>query len=69
MTLLDEAAREADEAARRGLWKQAIDIVAEQAALYPIFHRKLVTGWDREGLPGFRPMATTGLSFLDVGRA
>ncbi|MEU8340834.1 peptide/nickel transport system substrate-binding protein [Actinomadura meyerae] len=68
VSLLDEAAREADETARRGLWKQAIDIVAEQAALYPVFHRKLVTGWDREGLPGFKPMATTGLSFLDVGR-
>jgi peptide/nickel transport system substrate-binding protein len=67
--LLDEAARQADAAARKELWQQAIDIVAEQAALYPIFHRKLVTGWRREALPGFRPMSTTGLSFMDVGRA
>ncbi|TYB41868.1 ABC transporter substrate-binding protein [Actinomadura chibensis] len=66
--LLDEAAREPDAAARRELWRQAIDIVAEQAALYPIFHRRLVTGWKRDALPGFRPMSTTGLSFLDVGR-
>ncbi|MEU6749091.1 ABC transporter substrate-binding protein [Spirillospora sp. NPDC046719] len=67
--LLDRAAREADPAARRTLWSQAIDVVAEQAALYPIFHRKLDTGWKGKALPGFRPMATTGLSFLNVGRA
>ncbi|WP_433247763.1 ABC transporter substrate-binding protein [Actinomadura nitritigenes] len=67
--LLDRAAREADPAARKTLWSQAIDVVAEQAALYPIFHRKLDTGWKGQALPGFRPMATTGLSFLNVGRA
>ncbi|MGI5327429.1 ABC transporter substrate-binding protein [Actinomadura nitritigenes] len=67
--LLDQAAREADPAARKTLWGQAIDVVAEQAALYPIFHRKLDTGWKGKALPGFRPMATTGLSFLNVGRA
>ncbi|MCO5967403.1 ABC transporter substrate-binding protein [Actinoallomurus soli] len=67
--LLDQAAREADDAARKKLWGQAIDIVAEQAALYPILHRKLDTGWKADRLPGFRPMATTGLSFLNVGRA
>ena len=67
--LLDEAAREADEAARKDLWKMAIDLVAEQAALYPIFHRKLATGWNGDALAGFKPLATTGLSFLDVGRA
>ncbi|MEU4828241.1 ABC transporter substrate-binding protein [Actinomadura sp. NPDC023710] len=68
VSLLDEAARAEDAAARKELWRQAIDVVAEQAALYPIFHRKLGTGWKREALPGFRPMSTTGLSFLDVGR-
>lgn len=67
--LLDRAAREADPAARKTLWSQAVDVVAEQAALYPIFHRKLDTGWKGKALPGFRPMATTGLSFLNVGRA
>ncbi|TDC74940.1 ABC transporter substrate-binding protein [Actinomadura sp. 7K507] len=68
VSLLDDAAREADAAARKELWRQAIDIAAEQAALYPIFHRKLVTGWKRDALPGFRPMPTTGLSFLNVDR-
>ncbi|MEW2352315.1 ABC transporter substrate-binding protein [Spirillospora sp. NPDC029432] len=69
VSLLDEAARETDAAARKKLWGQAIDIVAEQAALYPIFHRKLVTAWDGKALAGFQPVATTGLSFLNVGRA
>ncbi|MFI0356992.1 ABC transporter substrate-binding protein [Actinomadura sp. 9N407] len=67
--LLDEAARETGAEARERLWSQAIDIVAEQAALYPIFHRKLVTGWNGKALSGFQPVATTGLSFLNVGRA
>ncbi|OLT12588.1 peptide ABC transporter substrate-binding protein [Actinomadura sp. CNU-125] len=67
--LLDKAAREGDAAARKKLWSEAIDAVAEQAALYPIFHRKLPTGWNGDALSGFRPLATTGMSFLDVGRA
>ncbi|MFC4907945.1 ABC transporter substrate-binding protein [Actinomadura gamaensis] len=67
--LLDQAARETDEGARRKLWAEAIDVVAEQAALYPVFHRKLVTGWNGKALSGFRPVPTTGLSFQNVGRA
>ncbi|MFI6517692.1 ABC transporter substrate-binding protein [Spirillospora sp. NPDC050679] len=67
--LLDEAARATDEAARKKAWAEAIDVVAEQAALYPVFHRKLVTGWNDKALSGFRPVPTTGLSFQNVGRA
>ncbi|MEV5829150.1 ABC transporter substrate-binding protein [Spirillospora sp. NPDC052242] len=67
--LLDDAARETDAAARKRMWAEAMNIVAEQAALYPIFHRKLPTAWNGDALSGFRPLATTGLSFLDVGRA
>ncbi|GAA2722803.1 ABC transporter substrate-binding protein [Actinocorallia aurantiaca] len=67
--LLDKAARETDAAARKNLWTEAFNTVAEHAALYPIFHRKLNTGWDDKALKGFKPLPTTGMSLLNVGRA
>ena len=48
-------------------WKKAIDIIAEEAPLYPVFHRKLPTAWDSGSLKDFKPLPTTGLSFLNVG--
>ncbi|WP_239479086.1 MULTISPECIES: ABC transporter substrate-binding protein [unclassified Rothia (in: high G+C Gram-positive bacteria)] len=48
-------------------WKKAIDIIAENAPLYPLFHRKLPTAWDGSTLNGFKPLPTTGLSFQNVG--
>ncbi len=46
-----------------------MDIIADQAPLYPVVHRKLPTAWDAKALTGFRPLPTTGLSFLDVDTA
>lgn len=66
---LDKAARAADETQRKELWGEVTDLVADEAALYPILHRKLPTAWTDKSLPGFKPLPTTGLSFLDVGRA
>lgn len=68
-SLLDKAASEADAAKRKELWGQVTDLVAEEAALYPVLHRKLPTAWKDGALPGFKPLPTTGLSFVDVGRA
>ncbi|MYS51549.1 ABC transporter substrate-binding protein, partial [Streptomyces sp. SID6013] len=67
-SLLDKAAAEADDAKRKELWGQVTDLVADEAALYPILHRKLPTAWREGALTGFKPLPTTGLSFLDVGR-
>ncbi|MEU6739851.1 ABC transporter substrate-binding protein [Streptosporangium sandarakinum] len=69
LELLDAASRSGDAAEQRKLWGQVVDIVAEEAPLYPILHRKLPTAWDGKALSGFRPLPTTGLSFLDVARA
>lgn len=66
---LDKAARAADETRRKELWGEVTDLVADEAALYPILHRKLPTAWTEKSLPGFKPLPTTGLSFMDVGRA
>jgi peptide/nickel transport system substrate-binding protein len=65
--LLSQAAS-AEASKAKDLQGQAIDIVAEQAPLYPVLHRKLPTAWDPTQLDGFQPLPTTGLSFLGVGR-
>jgi peptide/nickel transport system substrate-binding protein len=66
--LLDTAVQETGDA-QQETWNQAFDLLAEQAVLYPLFHRKLPTAWSGESLVGFQPVPTTGLSFLDVGVA
>lgn len=66
---LDKAAQAGDEAKRKELWGQVTDLVADEAALYPILHRKLPTAWNEKALSGFKPLPTTGLSFLDVSPA
>lgn len=67
--LLDEAARTEDEAERNQLWKQVLDIVAEEAPLYPILHTKVVTAYDADALDRFEGPATTGLYFLETKRS
>ncbi|WP_338496570.1 ABC transporter substrate-binding protein [Streptomyces sp. SJL17-4] len=67
--LLDQAARSSDEAERKRLWGQVTDIIADEAPIYPILHRKLPTAWNDKALPGFSALPTTGMSFLNVGRS
>ncbi len=67
-TLLDSAVQEEGDA-QQDTWNEAFDLLAEQAVLYPLFHRKLPTAWSAQELVGFAPVPTTGLSFLDVGVA
>ncbi|PWU53203.1 peptide ABC transporter substrate-binding protein [Micromonospora sp. S4605] len=66
--LLDQAAQTSDEAARKALWKQALDKVADEVPLYPILHTKVVTAYDPGKLTGFSGAATTGLYFLGASR-
>lgn len=67
--LLDKASMTTDEAERDALWKQVLDIVADEAALYPILHTKVVTAYDGDALDNFEGPATTGLYFLETKRA
>ena len=48
------------------LWHQIFDTVSAEVPLYPIFHRKTPTAFSPETLSDFKPLAVTGLSFLDV---
>ncbi|MBS1905881.1 MAG: ABC transporter substrate-binding protein [Actinobacteria bacterium] len=66
--LLAQAQQESGDAQQK-TWNKAFDLLSEQAALYPLFHRKLPTAWNSSKLVGFEPVPTTGLSFLDVGLA
>ncbi|RLQ81214.1 ABC transporter substrate-binding protein [Mycetocola zhadangensis] len=66
--LLDSAVQTEGEEQQK-TWNEAFDLISEQAVLYPLFHRKLPTAWSSEELVGFKPVPTTGLSFLDVGVA
>lgn len=66
--LLDEGARATDTESAKKAWNQIVDIVAEQAPLYPLFHRKLPSAWKDDQLTDFKPLPTTGLSFEGVGR-
>lgn len=68
LELLDAAVRTDDAAEQKKLWGQVVDLISEEVPLYPILHRKLPTAWDEKVLAGFRPIPTTGLSFLDVAR-
>lgn len=69
LDLMKQAGDAKDDAGRRQAWGQAIDVLADEVPLYPIIHRKLPTAWNDESLTGFAPLPTTGLSFLDTGRA
>ncbi|RYG76500.1 ABC transporter substrate-binding protein [Yimella sp. RIT 621] len=65
-TLLDDAAK-LDGDAQKKKWGELFDLISETVPLYPLFHRKATTAWDKDSLPGFAPISLTGLSFVDVG--
>ncbi|WP_076262084.1 ABC transporter substrate-binding protein [Intrasporangium flavum] len=64
--LLDQGAAASDAGTQKQIWKQVLDIVADEAAIYSVLHTKIVTAWDAKHLDGFKAAATTGLYFLDA---
>jgi peptide/nickel transport system substrate-binding protein len=66
-SLIDQAAA-ASGTTQQKLWKQVLDLVADEVPLYPVFHTKTITGSDAKKLGDFRGAATTGLYFLGVSR-
>jgi len=63
--LLDEA-QKLDGAAQKAKWGELFDLVSATIPVYPLFHRKSNTAYDKTTLVGFKPIALTGLSMLDV---
>lgn len=66
-SLIDQAAR-ASGSQQKALWQQILNIIADEAPLYPVVHTKTVTGYDPTKLNNFHGAATTGLYFLGVSR-
>ena len=64
--LLDQGARETD-AAQKATWGKLFDLISEVVPLYPLFHRKATTAYDKTTLIDFKPISLTGLSFVDTG--
>lgn len=65
LALEDRAVRESGDA-QKATWKEAFDMIADQAALYPLVHRKISGAWNPEVLEGYAPLPITGISVLDV---
>ena len=63
--LLDTASKSTGEDQKKA-WFEIYDVVSEAVPMYPIFHRKAPTAFDSKTLQGFKPIAVTGLSFVDV---
>ncbi len=68
VSLLNQGAQATTSSSQMQIWKQAFDLLSEEVPLYPLFHANLATGWNSKQLVGFKPITTTGLDFLGVGR-
>ncbi|WP_233512451.1 ABC transporter substrate-binding protein [Micromonospora deserti] len=66
--LMDQATREPDQTRKLALTHQYLDVIAEQAVLYPVVHTELMTAWDPKKLSGVRPQAYPGINLLQAER-
>jgi peptide/nickel transport system substrate-binding protein len=67
-TLMDAATQEPNPARKTELVHQYVDIIAEQAVLYPVVHTELMTAWDPKRLTGVRAQAYPGINLLQATR-
>ncbi len=65
--LLDGGLQAPDEAKAKENWGKLLDLIADEVPLYPLFHRKTPTAYDKTTLVDFKPISLTGLSFVGVG--
>ncbi|MCL3997414.1 ABC transporter substrate-binding protein [Streptomyces lavenduligriseus] len=63
---MDRATREPDPARKKAMIQDCIDVVAEQAVLYPVVHNELMTAWDPRELTGIRPQPYPGVNLLQA---
>ncbi|MEV0810562.1 ABC transporter substrate-binding protein [Micromonospora sp. NPDC050200] len=66
--LMDKATQEPDRTKKLELLHQYLDVIAEQAVLYPVLHTELMTAWDPKKLTGVRPQAYPGINLLQAQR-
>ncbi|MEV5429043.1 ABC transporter substrate-binding protein [Streptomyces sp. NPDC052701] len=58
------ATREPDPERKKAMIQDYIDVVAEQAVLYPVLHNELMTAWDADRLTGIRAQPYPGINLL-----
>ncbi|GHH86961.1 hypothetical protein GCM10018793_60860 [Streptomyces sulfonofaciens] len=63
-TLMDRATREPDPERKKRMTQDYIDIVAENAVIYPVVHTELITAWDPRRITGVRAQPYPGVNLL-----
>jgi peptide/nickel transport system substrate-binding protein len=63
---MDRATREPDADKKKTMIQDYIDVVAEQAVLYPVVHNELMTAWDPRKLTGVRAQPYPGVNLLQA---
>ncbi|MDT0391374.1 ABC transporter substrate-binding protein [Streptomyces dubilierae] len=63
---MDRATREPDAGKKKAMVQDYIDVVAEQAVLYPVVHNELMTAWDAKRLSGIRAQPYPGINLLQA---
>ncbi|MFJ8827084.1 ABC transporter substrate-binding protein [Streptomyces sp. NPDC102467] len=61
---MDQATREPDAAKKKTMIQEYLDIVAEQAVIYPVVHNELMTAWDAKKISGVRAQPYPGINVL-----
>ncbi|MFJ8003102.1 ABC transporter substrate-binding protein [Streptomyces fagopyri] len=59
---MDRATREPDPDRKKAMIQDYVDVVAEQAVLYPVVHNELMTAWDPRRLSGIRAQPYPGIN-------
>ncbi|MEU6369082.1 ABC transporter substrate-binding protein [Streptomyces sp. NPDC046931] len=63
---MDRATREPDPERKKAMIQDYIDVVAEQAVLYPVVHNELMTAWNPRELTGIRAQPYPGINLLQA---
>lgn len=66
--LMDKATQEQDKTKQLALVHEYLDVIAEQAVLYPVVHTELMTAWDPKKVSGVRAQAYPGINLLQAKR-
>ncbi|MBV1937125.1 twin-arginine translocation signal domain-containing protein [Streptomyces sp. BV286] len=63
---MDAATREPDSEKKKAMTQDYIDVVAENAVIYPVVHNELITAWDPRDLTGVRAQPYPGINVLQA---
>ncbi|MGY0486652.1 ABC transporter substrate-binding protein [Streptomyces sp. WG-D5] len=66
--LMDAATKEPDQAKKKEMTQEYIDVVAENAVIYPVVHTELMTAWDPDKVTGVPALPYPGINVLKAKR-